>query len=483
MPDPTNNDLESTAVVVSHDDDSSPTVGFPIVCVGASAGGLAAFGKFLSAIPATTGMAFVLVQHLAPQHESQLVQLLSKETRLPVTEASDGMAAEPNHVYIIPPNADLALTKGILRLTPRLAPHGQHLSIDFFMRSLAHDCTSRAIGVVLSGTGSDGTLGLAEIKAAGGITFAQDPASAESPEMPASAITSGGVDFVLTPSEIAQELVAISRHAYLRSNPTTHDADPFPADQVSYATALDVLKSASHIDFTLYRDTTIKRRILRRMAVRGIPTLIEYAQRLAGDASEIKVLLKDVLINVTSFFRDRVVFDAVRTLVFPHLAKEHGGDEPIRIWVVACSTGQEAYSLAIELTEHLEREAHRRPLQIFATDISESSLNIARAGVYPASIEAEVSPERLRRHFSRVADGYRINKSLRDLCVFAKHDVTADTPFSKIDVISCRNVLIYLTPTLQARVIPTFCYTFNPGGFLILGSSETIGRSSDMFDV
>jgi two-component system, chemotaxis family, CheB/CheR fusion protein len=482
MSDQTSSETEIVSAGDSRNDESSSAVSFPIVGVGASAGGLAAFGKFLSSLPTTTGMAFVLVQHLAPQHESQLVQLLTKETRLPVTEARDGLRVEPNHVYVIPPNVDLALTQGVLHLTPRAETHGPHLSIDYFMRSLAHDRTSRAIGVVLSGTGSDGTLGLAEIKAAGGITFAQDPASAESPEMPASAITAGAVDFVLTPTEIAQELVAISRHAYLRSNPTSHDVDPFPADQANYAAALAVLKNSSHIDFTLYRDTTIKRRMLRRMAVRGIPRLADYVQRLAGDAAEIKVLLKDVLINVTSFFRDRVVFDAVRTLVFPRLTKEHAGDEAIRIWVVACSTGQEAYSLAIELTEHLEREAHRRPLQIFATDISESSLNIARAGVYPASIEAEVSPERLRRHFSRVAEGYRINKSLRDLCVFAKHDVTADTPFSKIDVISCRNVLIYLTPTLQARVIPTFCYTLNPGGFLILGSSETIGRSTDMFN-
>ena len=482
MSDQKNRATTVTVANAAPDGGSSAALDFAVVGVGASAGGLAAFTKFLGAIPNTTGMAFVLVQHLAPQHESQLVQLLSKETSMPVVEVSDGMAVEPNNVYVIPPNAELTLTQGVLRLAPRAETNGVHLSIDHFMRSLAHDRSSRAIGVVLSGTGSDGTLGLAEIKAAGGITFAQDPASAESPEMPTSAITSGGADFVRTPAEIAHELATISRHAYLRSMPTANDAELLPTDQSSYATALAVLKGASHIDFTLYRDTTIKRRMLRRMAVRGITTLADYAGRLVGDATEIKILLKDVLINVTSFFRDRVVFDAVRTLVFPHLAKESVDDAPIRIWVVACSTGQEAYSLAIELIEHFEREEHRRPIQIFATDISESSLNIARIGTYPASIEAEVSPERLRRHFSHVADGYRINKSLRDLCVFAKHDVTADTPFSKIDVISCRNVLIYLTPALQARVIPTFCYTLNPGGFLILGSSETIGRSSDMFE-
>lgn len=461
---------------------TTPSATFPIVAVGASAGGLSAFSKFLGGLSDDTGMAFVLVQHLAPQHGSQLVQLLAKDTRLPVLEASDGMAVQPNRVYIIPPNADLALAHGILRVTPRTESHGLHLSIDMFMRSLARECASHAIGVVLSGTGTDGTLGMAEIKAVGGITFAQDPASAESAEMPAGAIAHGCADFVLTPGEIAAELIAISRHVYLRSDLTAPEADPFPQDQVSYAAVLAALKEKSHIDFTLYRDTTIKRRILRRMAVRGSATLADYARLMGEDVSETPILLKDVLINVTSFFRDPVVFEAVRHLVLPQLAREHADDTPIRIWVVACSTGQEAYSLAIELVEHLERSVHRRALQVFATDISESSLNVARTGVYPASIEAEISPERLRRHFSRVSDGYRINKSLRDICVFAKHDVTADTPFSKIDVISCRNVLIYLTPTLQARVIPTFCYTLNPGGFLILGSSESIGRKSDMFE-
>lgn len=460
----------------------APPTTFPVVCAGASAGGLVAFGRFLSRLANDTGMAFVLVQHLAPHHESQLVQLLAKDTRLPVVEAVDGMVIQPDHVYVIPPNTDLALSDGRLHLTPRSETNGLHLSIDFFMRSLARACANRAIGVVLSGTGTDGTLGLAEIKAVGGITFAQDPASAESPEMPISAIAYGCADLVLTPGEIADELVAIGRHVYLRSDPATPDADPFPHDQGGYAAVLAALKERSHIDFTLYRDTTIKRRILRRMAVRGVATLPDYLRVLGEDANETAILLKDVLINVTSFFRDRVVFDAVRTLVFPRLVNQAGKDTAIRLWVVACSTGQEAYSLAIELIEHADQEANHRPIQIFATDISESSLAMARTGIYPASIEHEVSPERLRRHFSRVPEGYRVNKSIRDLCVFARHDVTADIPFSRIDLISCRNVLIYLTPALQARVIPTLFYTLNAGGFLVLGSSETVGRASDLFD-
>ncbi len=454
---------------------------FPVVCVGASAGGLAAFGAFLAVIPLDTGMAFVLVQHLAPLQGSRLAEILAKDTRMPVTEVSDGMEVAPNHVYVIAPNVNMAIEKRVLRLTPRVSTHGLHLSIDFFMRSLAADRASRAIGVVLSGTGSDGTLGLAEIKAAGGITFAQDPASAESAEMPASAIAYGSSDFALNPAEIAHEIARISRHAYLREG-RAYDADPFPGDGQSYAAVLAVLKNTAHIDFELYRASTIKRRILRRMALRNIATLVEYVRVLGDEIKEAQVLLKDVLINVTSFFRDQVVFDAVKNLVFPRLTKERVDDAPIRIWVVACSTGQEAYSLAMELIEHVDGQQRHRQIQIFATDISEGSLATARIGVYPASIEAEVSPERLRRHFTKVPEGYRINKSIRDLCVFAKHDVTADTPFSKIDVISCRNVLIYLTPALQARVIPTFHYTLNAGGFLVLGSSETVGRSTDLFD-
>lgn len=461
--------------------DTAPTT-FPVVGIGASAGGLVAFREFLSRLSNDSGMAFVLVQHLAPQHESQLVPLLAKNCTLPIVEANDGMVIQPNHVYIIPPNADLALTNGTLRLTPRGETHGLHLTIDFFLRSLARDCANRAIGVVLSGTGSDGTLGLAEIKSVGGITFAQDPASAEHAGMPASAIAYGCADFVRTPEEIAAELIAISRHVYLRSDQTKPDTDPFPQDQASYAAVLSALKEESHIDFTLYRDTTIKRRILRRMALRSVTTLPDYLRTLTEDENEITILLKDVLINVTSFFRDAAVFEAVRTLVFPRLTHPKGNDNLIRLWVVACSTGQEAYSLAIELIEHFDHESNRRPIQIFATDISESSLVTARAGIYPATIENEVSPERLRRHFTRVPEGYRVNKSVRDMCVFARHDVTTDIPFSKIDLISCRNVLIYLTPALQARVIPTLFYTLNPGGFLVLGSSETVGRAADLFD-
>ena len=464
-----------------HPDEVPPLAKFPVVCVGASAGGLTAFGQFLAAIPEDTGMAFVLVQHLDPQHESQLTHLLAKETRLPVVEAVEGQVIQPNHVYVTPPSVDMALAQGALRMTPRPVGPGLHLSIDFFMRTLARECGSRGIGVVLSGTGSDGTFGLSEIKAAGGITFAQELSSAGSTEMPASVIAHGHADFILTPAEIARELAVISRHPYVSGPVTATDGELFPHDELDYATVIAALKQASRIDFSLYRTSTIKRRLLRRMTLRGLGSLAPYAAGLKDDAVEVAALLKDVLINVTSFFRDQEVFEAVKNLVFPQITKE-GAETPIRIWVVACSTGQEAYSLAIELIEHFAAGPLNRPIQIFATDISDDSLTRARAGVYPTSIEGEMSAERLRRHFSQVEGGYRINKSIRDLCIFARHDITADTPFSKIDVITCRNVLIYLTPVLQAQVITTFCYTLVPNGFLVLGSAETVGRSTDLFE-
>jgi two-component system CheB/CheR fusion protein len=455
---------------------------FPVVGIGASAGGMAAFKSFLSALPVDSGMSFVIIQHLAPQHASQLTQLLAKECVIPVVEATDGVQIRPDQVYVIPPNVDMALSNGCLRMTPRESARGLHLSIDFFLRSLAQECPTCAIGVVLSGSGADGTLGLAEIKSAGGITFVQDPKSAESSEMPSSAILYGCADFILLPGEIAHEIVRMSRHAYLRDRTLGSVADPFPEDADSYGQVLALLKDVSGIDFSLYRSSTIKRRIQRRMAMQGTSSLRTYTSSLQASPKELAALVKDVLINVTNFFRDQEAFEAIRTLVFPELVKFRNAGSAIRIWVVACATGQEAYSIAIALIEFFETARIHPSIQIFATDISETSLSAARAGIYPASIEAEVSPERLRRHFIKQGNSYRINKSIRDICVFARHDITADTPFSKIDFISCRNVLIYLTPALQMRVIATFHYTLRPSGFLLLGSSETVGRSGDLFE-
>jgi two-component system CheB/CheR fusion protein len=456
---------------------------FPVVGVGASAGGLEAFTQLLGNLPDDTGMAFVLVQHLAPRHESQLADLLSRTTRLPVNEATEGMAVRPNHVYVIPPDTNMVLAQGNLRLTPRGETRGLHLPVDTFFRSLAQDQPAQAIGVVLSGTGSDGTLGIAEIKAAGGLTFAQEEASAPYAGMPHSAIASGGVDSILPPAEIARELARLGRHPYL--GPPTAEGGPLQAvDEELFRKILARLQAAFGVDFTHYRDTTIRRRIMRRLALHATDTLADYARRLEEDRSEMEALYHDLLINVTRFFRDPELFETLKRTVFPEIQKSKLPGAPIRVWVAGCSTGQEAYSLAIALLELLEEQPVRPPIQIFATDLSEAvSLAHARAGLYSESIEAEVSPERLRRFFTKEEGGYRIHKSIRDMCVFARHNVAADPPFSRVDLISCRNVLIYMAPPLQQRVIPTFHYALNATGLLVLGASETVGRFTDLFDV
>ncbi len=456
---------------------------FPVVGIGASAGGLGAFTRLIGRLSPSTGMAFVLIQHLDPSHESQLAQLLARDAPMPVQEAIHDQLIEPDHIYVIPPNSLMGLSGGRLVLRPRETVRGSHLSIDFFFRSLALACEARAVGVVLTGTGSDGTLGLAAIRAAAGITFAQDPMIAEQAEMPRSAIASGCVDFVLSEQEIANEIGLISRHPYLKAKSASEEVDTFAKEEGTYERILALLTMSGGIDFSHYRMSTIKRRILRRMAMRSCQTLQDYVKILAESQAEGEQLLKDVLINVTNFFRDGEVFQALRDSVFPALCLNRVADSAIRIWVAGCSTGQETYSLAIELIEFLDTQPIRPLIQVFATDISESCLIKARSGVYLESIQAEVSPERLRRHFTKITEGYRVNKSIRDMCVFARHDLVSDTPFSKIDMISCRNVLIYMSPNLQMRVMPTFHYALNTPGFLVLGNSETIGRATDLFKV
>jgi two-component system, chemotaxis family, CheB/CheR fusion protein len=456
---------------------------FPIVGAGASAGGLEAFTQLLKYLPDDTGLAFVLVQHLDPRHESQLVDLLSRATRMPVIEAADRMAVRPDHVYVIPRNTNMAIAQGRLTLTPRGETPGPHLPIDTFFRSLAKDQSARAIGVILSGTGSDGALGMAEIKAAGGITFAQDQVSAQYASMPHSAIVGGCVDFVLPPAEIARELARIGRHPYLL--PPAAESPPLLAgNDDQFRRVLAQVRAVFGVDFTQYRDTTIMRRVRRRMVLHSTNSLAEYARRLEGDRSEVEALYHDLLINVTRFFRDPELFESLKSRVFPEILQSKPRGQPIRVWVAGCSTGQEAYSLIITLLEFLEAKPVCPPIQIFATDLSDAvSLAHARAGLYPESIEAEVSPERLRRFFTKEDGRYRINKSIRDMCVFARQNVAADPPFSRLDLVSCRNVLIYLAPPLQRRVIPTFHYALNPTGFLVLGTAETVGGFTDLFEV
>jgi two-component system, chemotaxis family, CheB/CheR fusion protein len=453
---------------------------FLIAGVGASAGGVEAFTELLANLPADTGMAFVLIQHLDPKHESMLSALLAKKSTMPVVEVKKGMHLEPNHVYVIPPNATMTISDHSLQLEKRIESSGTPMPVDLFMRSLAEQQGNRAIGIILSGLGSDGTLGMAEIQAQGGVTFAQEQGSAKYDSMPRSVIDAGSADYVLSPKSIARELVRIARHPYT-ARPKSEATDAPAQRGNGLATIFQLLRRATGLDFTHYRQSTILRRIQRRMVVHKIDDPDQYVRFLQVNPPEIKALYQDMLINVTSFFRNPGLFEAMRTEVFPEILKESGADRTIRIWTPACSSGEETYSLAITLLEYLGDKASANSIQFFGTDVSESNVARARSGLYPDNIQADVSPERLRRFFSKVDGGYRISKLIRDMCIFAQHNILSDPPFSQMDLICCRNLLIYLEPILQAKVISLFHYATRPERFLILGASEGIGSASSLF--
>lgn len=428
-------------------------------------------------------MAFVVIQHLDPGHPSMLAAVLGGYTRMPVVEAAGGMRIEPNRVYVIPPSSDLTLQEGILALIPRQQTGKLHLPIDFFFEALAQDQRGKAVGVVLSGSGSDGTQGLLAIKAEGGITFAQEPESASFRSMPESALAAGAVDFRLLPEEIAKELVRLSHHPYLTravvvesSAGTTH-----PADAGSLGRVLAAVRERAQLDFTSYKRPTVLRRVARRMALRRVSTMSEYAEFLRGDSSEAHHLAEDILIHVTSFFRDPAAFAALKDYVFPELLKHKKESEPIRIWAVGCSSGEEVYSLAICLLEFLGSQGSKVPIKFFGSDLSEQAIGTARTGLYPAAKLEGVSAEQLARYFDREEGGYRVNKCVRDCCVFVKHDLTRDPPFAKLDLISCRNVLIYFDMELQQRIVPLLHYCLNQPGYLFLGCSESIAGFSELF--
>jgi two-component system CheB/CheR fusion protein len=448
-----------------HAQDGQPQLRFPIAGVGASAGGLAATSELLRNLGATPGIAVVIVHHLDPTHASSLVEIFGRATALPVSSASEGMRVERDHVYVVPPNAGLLLVAGTLKLTPRIETGGLHLPIDHFFESLALDRTMHAIGVLLTGTGSDGTQGIKAIKAEGGITFAQD-GSAEYGSMPESAIATGCVDFVLPPAAIASELVRIGEQA----SPVSDAADDAPA----FKRILLALSKATGVDFANYKPTTVRRRVQRRVLVHGLPNLRAYAEHLEGSMAEAVALGEEVLIHVTSFFRDPEAFEVLKTVVFPKLLENRPRDACVRVWVPGCSTGEEVYSLAISLLEFLaDARASDIPLKVFGTDVSLRAIEKARAGKYPTSIEQDVSPGRLQHFFSNLDGAYQIRKDVRDLCVFAKQDATRDPPFSGMDLISCRNLMIYLGSALQDRLLPIFHYALKEPGFLMLGTSET----------
>ncbi|MEG3844924.1 chemotaxis protein CheB, partial [Microcoleus sp. herbarium14] len=456
---------------------------FPVVGIGASAGGLEAFMQLLSHLPIDTGMAFVMIQHMLPAQESMLSVILGRSTQMQVHEVTDGMAIAPNQVYVIPPNVSMTIDRGVLNLTPRGKGRGMFMSVDTFLLSLAEERGNKAIGVILSGGDGDGAQGLKAIKAAGGITFAQSQGSAQVSSMPNTAVATGQVDFILTPEKIAQKIAEIGRHPYIADRLSIISADSEDAieSKDALATIYSLLRAATGVDFTHYKQTTLKRRMHRRMVLYKLERIEDYAQYLQNNPAEVTALYGDVLIHVTSFFRDPETFEALNSKVFPEIVKDKSPQTPIRIWIAGCSTGEEAYSIAICLLEFLADRATNLPIQIYATDISESAIAIARSGFYTSGQVADVSPERLHRFFVQVEGGYQIGKPVRELCVFAKQNLISDPPFSGMDLITCRNVLIYLGAPLQKKLLPIFHYGLKPAGFLLLGTSETVGDFSELF--
>lgn len=456
---------------------------FPVVGVGASAGGLEACTAMLNALPSGTPIAIVVVQHLDPTHKSMLRELLSRATRMTVTQVEDGVTPEPAHVYVIPQDKDVTIEQGKLRLASRQQTGGKHLPIDRLLTSLAAHQASLAIGIILSGTGSDGTAGLRAIRSEGGLVFAQDPASAQHPGMPESAIASGFVDFVLPPAGIARELVRLVRSSTFAKRVREEREARHPDEAEDFQQILQILRAGSRIDFLLYKSNTIRRRVARRMAVRRMETLKQYAALLREDPLEVQALCQDVLIHVTSFFREPEAFEALQRRILPKLIAGKPAHEPVRVWVPGCSTGEEAYSIAITFLELLGPEHGAGRCQIFATDISSAAVDKARLGIYPEAALAGVAPERLKRFFVKTGEGYQISKQIRDMCVFARHDLGVDPPFSRLDLVSCRNVLIYLGPALQKRVLSIFHYALQPNGLLLLGKAEGVGQCASLFSL
>ena len=462
---------------------------FAIVGVGASAGGLDAFRQLLASVPADAGLALVLVQHLEATRASSLSEALAGSTAMKVTQAEHGDRVEANRVYVIPPGVQMSIAQGVLRLSPLEQDQRRpHLPIDFFLQSLADDRGKRAMGALLSGTASDGTAGLSAIRAAGGITFAQDPRSARFGEMPRHAIDAGVIDFALPLPALGGELARLARHPYLiRREPVA----PTPTGTAALAQVVALLKASSGVDFGEYKVATLKRRLARRLAVCRANDVASYLERLRMDPAEVRALFDDLLIHVTAFFRDEETFEELRVVALPEILKHKAPGAPIRAWVVGCSTGEEVYSLAITLIEHLDGVDATHPILIFGSDLSEKSIEVARAGLYPDAVVAGLGEKRLRRFFVRSEGGWRVSQAVRQLCVFARHDVARDPPFSKLDLLSCRNVLIYFGHELQRRVLAAAHYGLNQPGFLLLGRSEsatgvprwftTVGRRGRLF--
>lgn len=453
---------------------NADNTGFPVVGIGASAGGLESFEHFFRNTPPDSGMAFVLVPHLDPSHASILTEILQRSTAMPVVEAQDQVKVEPNHVYVIPPNRDMAIFNGVLQLRAPEQPRGQRMPIDAFLRSLAEDQGEKSIGIILSGTGTDGTLGLRAIHGAGGVTLAQEPVTAKYDGMPNSAIQAGYATHVL-PVEKMPELLSGGRILSLRPEA--------PAVVTSGLNRILMqLRSATGHDFTQYKKSTIGRRIERRMAMHNIEDRDVYARYLTEHPPEVQALFKELLINVTNFFRDPEAFDSLKHDILPQLFADKPDDYVLRVWVAGCASGEEAYSIAILLREVMD-EVHREfKILLYATDLDDDAIAVARAGLYPPNIAQDITPERMRRFFIKEEVGYRVKKNIREMVVFAIQNVIKDPPFTKLDLLCCRNLMIYLEPVIQHRLIPAFHYALKPGGVLFLSPSESITSHPELFE-
>jgi two-component system, chemotaxis family, CheB/CheR fusion protein len=477
-PGPAATDRATEKPAVAHPADDARR--FPVVGIGASAGGLEALDQLLAAMPADTGMAFIVVTHQRMGHTSLLPELLGKVTSIPVREAGNGTVLEPNHVYVGPAGMNVAVVNGILYPSEPPAKNGVHLPIDFFLRSLAADQRENAICIVLSGTGTDGTLGLRAVKGESGMAMVQETDSAKYPGMPASAIATGLADYVLPPSKMPEHLVEYAKGPYLWHLPPTPELPP--AAEAPVQEIMTLLRNRTKHDFSLYKMSTIRRRIERRVHVHRLEDLQGYVRYLRASPVEIDLLFKELLIGVTSFFRDREAFEALAERALPALVASRPKDHVFRLWVPGCASGEEVFSLAILLRECTERLKHHGEVQIFGTDLDAEAIETARTGRYPDGIAADVSPERLERWFTREGASFRIRKEIREMAVFAQQNVIRDPPFTRIDLLSCRNLLIYLHTSLQQQLLRTFHYALRAGGVLFLGPSESVGSATDMFE-
>ena len=453
---------------------------FPVVGIGASAGGLQAFEEFFSAMPAGCGLAFVLISHLDPSQISILPELIQKKTGMKVVQAADQMTIAPNRVYIIPPNRNLAIFKGSLQLFEVDKPRGTNMPIDSFLRSLAQDRGNGAIGIILSGTGTDGTLGIRAIKGEAGLVLVQDPETAGFDGMPRSAIASGLADYVLPPQRMPEKLRDYVRHRLPAGEKSVSDDEKLAG---ALRKIYLLLRTATDRDFSQYKRNTICRRIERRMNLQRIDDIDAYVRYLQESKVELNILFKELLIGVTSFFRDHAAFELLKGKYLPKFLQDKPDDYQVRVWVPGCSSGEEAYSVAIVLRECMEAMGRHFPVQIFGTDLDEDAVGVARAGRYPESIAADLTPERLKKFFVRDDKRFTVAKTIREMVVFAVQDLIKDPPFTKLDLLCCRNVLIYFGPQLQDKLLPVFHYSLKPDRLLFLGSSETIGHANDLFTV